>query len=104
MRPAEERRVLREYAYNYLNARQCVRCTESDPAALEFDHLDPQEKRFTISQGIKQGVTLKALISEIKKCQILCANCHRKKTAKEQGWFKFTNGRNNENPDDPHKG
>lgn len=84
----KDRDVLKKYVIGYLSERKCVRCGEADPTALEFDHIDPSTKRFTISQGINQGVDLKILIEEIKKTQILCANCHRKKTAKEQRWYK----------------
>ena len=91
---AEERRKLREFAYNYLSVHHCVQCGEADPVTLEFDHLDPAKKRFNISHGIQNTVLLEILIKEINKCQILCANCHRKKTAREQGWFKFRGDHN----------
>lgn len=84
----EERRVIREYVYNYLKARSCVICGEADPACLEFDHLDPTRKRFNISQAIRNRFNIKAIKREIAKCQILCANCHRKKNAEEQGWYR----------------
>lgn len=43
--------------------------------ALEFHHLDPKEKDFTISSsGLKDIVKLK---KEVDKCILLCANCHR---------------------------
>lgn len=31
---------------------------------------------------------LENLMAEIEKCDILCANCHRIKTAKQLGWYK----------------
>lgn len=42
--------------------------------ALEFHHLDPNEKEFTLSQGIKSWNRVKI---ELDKCILLCANCHR---------------------------
>ena len=42
--------------------------------ALEFHHLNPQEKDFTISGGTKSFESLKP---EIDKCILVCANCHR---------------------------
>lgn len=65
----------------------CVDCSESDPIVLEFDHLD--NKVINISTLLSQGGSRKALISEINKCQIRCANCHRRKTAKQQNWLKY---------------
>ena len=42
--------------------------------ALEFHHLNPQEKDFNISGGTK---SFKSLKPEIDKCILVCANCHR---------------------------
>jgi 5-methylcytosine-specific restriction endonuclease McrA len=43
--------------------------------ALQFHHLDPSQKDFTISRG---GVTraFQELRSEAQKCVLLCSNCH----------------------------
>ena len=35
----------------------------------------------------KMGVSQKQFIKEVQKCEILCCNCHRKRTAKQLGWF-----------------
>lgn len=42
--------------------------------ALEFHHVNPEEKLFNISNGIKSWDKAKA---ELDKCVLLCANCHR---------------------------
>lgn len=42
--------------------------------ALEFHHLDPSKKDYNISGGTKSFNTLK---SEVDKCILVCANCHR---------------------------
>ena len=42
--------------------------------ALEFHHLDPSKKDFTISND---HFRLKDAVEESKKCILLCANCHR---------------------------
>lgn len=43
-------------------------------AALQFHHKDPTQKGFTISG--KQFIALEKALEEIKKCVLLCANCH----------------------------
>lgn len=54
---------------------QCVRCGYNDCiAALDFHHIDPNTKEFTISQAFKSWSETKL---ELKKCVILCCNCHR---------------------------
>ena len=42
--------------------------------ALEFHHLNPEEKSFTVSQNLNKA--WKLLEMEIGKCVLLCANCH----------------------------
>ena len=42
--------------------------------ALEFHHINPKEKDFNISGGTKSFNSLK---SELDKCILVCANCHR---------------------------
>lgn len=46
------------------------------PAALEFHHRDAASKEFQISRG---SVSRDRLWSEASKCDLLCANCHRKR-------------------------
>ena len=55
---------------------------------LEFDHLEPEHKSFAISQSVRLNKSWEEVMSEIAKCQILCANCHKKKTAQQFGWYK----------------
>ena len=45
-------------------------------AALDFDHIDENKKSFHIAQAMGR-VKIKDLFTEIRKCRILCANCHR---------------------------
>lgn len=54
----------------------CVRCEESHPACLDFHHRDPSTKDADIATIRRFGV--KRLLAEIAKCDVLCANCHRK--------------------------
>ncbi len=78
----------REYVFLYLATHPCVECGETDPVVLEFDHINPEEKDKSIAQMIQEGVPIATLEREIAKCQVLCANCHRRKSSNEGGWFR----------------
>ena len=73
------------YVYDYLLRNPCARCGESDPVVLEFDHRDRNDKISDVSEMIRES-TITAIQKEIMKCDVLCANCHRKKTALQFGW------------------
>jgi hypothetical protein len=64
-------------AFQHLKALAvCVRCGMAKSECLDFHHIDPKTKSFAISD--KAGaITHEALLVEIAKCEILCANCHR---------------------------
>jgi hypothetical protein len=66
----------RQWLQDYKKTLKCNRCPESHPACLDFHHRDPTQKEFLISQ-IPQA-NLQRLIEELAKCEVLCANCHRK--------------------------
>lgn len=78
----------RAFVLECLLSNPCRVCGEADPAALEFDHL--RDKENTVKNLAHNGSCLPRIQAEIEKCQVLCANCHRKKTAEEQNWYVFT--------------
>ena len=73
------------FIWNYLLKHPCVDCGERDPVLLEFDHLS--DKVDCVSRLMRTN-TQRSLQNEIEKCEIRCANCHRRKTAKQLGWYK----------------
>lgn len=62
----------------------CRDCGFNNPLALDFHHIDPREKSFTVSSRLSGHVPLSSLLAEAQKCDILCANCHRILHAKER--------------------
>ena len=88
-RKKEKLAEAQEYVFEYLSIHPCKICEETDPIVLEFDHIDPTTKSFDICIGIQRGINLSVLISEIEKCRVLCANCHKRHTAKTQNWYKY---------------
>lgn len=80
----------RNYVWNYLLNNPCITCGENDPIVLEFDHRDPSEKFKEISKLMNYST--KRLIEEINKCDVLCANCHRRKTAIQFNHYESVRG------------
>jgi hypothetical protein len=62
---------------------KCMRCPESDPACLDFHHRDGSAKDVAVSVALARGWSVKRILQEIEKCDILCANCHRKLHSKK---------------------
>lgn len=55
---------------------QCVECESKDQ--LEIDHVDPETKSFSVGEFITHS--WEKIEPELKKCQLLCQDCHRKKS------------------------
>lgn len=71
--------------YNYLLNNPCKDCKEKDPLVLEFDHRN--NKKLDVSQMyLHAWETIK---KEIEKCDVRCANCHSRKTAKQFNHFRY---------------
>lgn len=79
----------RQHIYNYLKKHTCIDCGESNPIVLQFDHRDMIDKKYTISN--MKFMSIDVVDEEIKKCDVRCANCHLKRTAKQLNWYKFLN-------------
>ncbi len=85
-RQREYRLRNRRLLFEYIANRFCVDCGESDLHVLEFDHVRGT-KHGNISQMVTQGVAWRRIEAELAKCEVRCANCHRRRTAKQFGWL-----------------
>jgi hypothetical protein len=85
-RKQQAREYAREYVLNYLTTHPCETCGESDVRVLEFHHTG--EKDQTISKMVGEGFSVERIQKELEKTIVLCANCHRKLTVEERGWFR----------------
>lgn len=57
----------------------CKECGENHVACLDFHHRSPKKKKYTIENMVAGKYALSRIMLEIQKCDVLCANCHRKK-------------------------
>jgi ATPase subunit of ABC transporter with duplicated ATPase domains len=71
----EDKRLRKIRAVEYLGGR-CNKCGKDwHPAIYEFHHTDPTTKDRDPSKMLQ--LSWERLTSELDKCVLLCANCHR---------------------------
>lgn len=72
-----------------LEQTPCVDCGEADPLVLEFDHVRGA-KIADISRLVSRGASWAEIVVEMEKCDVVCRNCHARRTAKQFGWHKLS--------------
>lgn len=81
-----ERHVLRAMVTEYLLSHPCVDCGETDVRCLEFDHRPGERKSGNVTTMLWAPAPRRSIVAEIAKCDVRCANCHRRCTV-ERGQF-----------------
>lgn len=79
--------VLKQFLFETLSKSQCIDCGEKDIIVLEFDHIG--NKRLGLADMYKNRYSLQKIKEEINQCVVRCANCHRRKTAKDSKFWKL---------------
>ena len=81
------RKIINEYFIN-----GCVRCCNKDFRVLEFDHVSGNKEPVRGTEGVmsyvREGYSWKRIEKEIRKCVVLCCNCHKIKTYREGNYWK----------------
>lgn len=91
--PQKDKAAYNDYMREYMRRRyqrrrsraiaqlggRCVRCGCSDPDKLDFDHVNAATRSFRIGERLA-GISEARLQAEMKKCQLLCGECHQQKT------------------------
>ncbi|MFC7070128.1 homing endonuclease associated repeat-containing protein [Halobaculum lipolyticum] len=77
-RTLRRRARLRSWVNDQKAESGCARCGESDAACLDLHHTEPDEKDRSVTRMITDGYGQERLEAELRKCIVLCANCHRK--------------------------
>lgn len=78
----------RTLVLSYLLEHACVDCGESDPVVLDFDHVRGS-KLANVSFLVFRLRAWKVIREEIAKCDVVCANCHRRRTARRANSFRL---------------
>ncbi len=70
------RRKIQNWFREYKSKLKCEKCNENHPSTIDFHHIGKKEK--VIADIVHWGYSIETIKKEIGKCQVLCANCHRK--------------------------
>jgi len=55
----------------------CIICGEKRPWVLDFHHVFRMDDNQKISRMVVNGTSIKTIKKEIRKCVMVCSNCHR---------------------------
>ena len=75
---SQRQKNIRAFINDYKSGLKCKKCPENHISCLDFHYKNPDEKETTIANMHRTGWKRERILKEIKKCIVLCANCHRK--------------------------
>jgi hypothetical protein len=73
----KERRDYVEKFLEFKKTLKCSRCGNTDYRVFEFHHKDGDDKFMALSDMVRRRHNWDSVMSEVEKCECLCANCHR---------------------------
>ena len=87
-RTRKSNKLYKENIYAVINKLKSVPCADCKhsfhPIAMDFDHLDSSTKTDCVSHLIRLMKPLDVILTEVKKCEVVCAVCHRIRTYNRQ--------------------
>lgn len=80
VRRSKYRKDLRDFL-DLIKNKPCMDCKKVyPPYVMDFDHRDGEEKEKEVARMVAGGWSKDNIVKEIKKCDLVCANCHRLRT------------------------
>ena len=70
------KKEIKKWILEYKSKLICSKCKENHPATIDFHHKG--EKEQSISKMVNDGYSIDRIKKEMEKCEVFCANCHRK--------------------------
>ena len=67
----------KEIVSNLKTQFKCQKCGDDRSYVLDFHHVDTSQKENTIARMTSNTYSIESVLNEIKKCIVLCSNCHR---------------------------
>jgi hypothetical protein len=87
-RLGKSRDEAQRFIYEYLSNQVCADCGTYDFAVMTFDHVRGK-KKMDVMTMVYQGYSVEAIMKEIAKCEVVCANCHMWREQKRRGSSRF---------------
>jgi hypothetical protein len=89
----KDARIKRLYEWiNELKQAPCMDCKKTfHPVCMDFDHIENGTKIKGITRMINETYSKESILAELKKCELVCANCHRLRTwasGREMPWYE----------------
>lgn len=78
IRTRQHKKDLRRWYSDLKWSTGCFFCDEYLPCVLDYHHIDRSTKADDVSKLVTDNRSRERILSEIKKCVLLCSNCHRK--------------------------
>ena len=77
----KKRREDNKVLVDSIKATPCKDCGQKFAAwIMQFDHIDATKKRGNVATMVHNCATREAILEEISKCDVVCANCHANRT------------------------
>lgn len=76
---ARHRRVItanRDWYVQEKSKLKCANCPETEAACLDFHHVKGKDR--AIGEGLHRGWNIERIKAEMRRCVVICSNCHRK--------------------------
>jgi hypothetical protein len=78
---AANRKRLTQWYHELKTSKPCKDCGQTySPWVMEYDHIGVQKKSRDVSKMVARNCSKEAILKEISKCELVCANCHRERT------------------------
>ena len=71
------KKEIKSWLWEYKKNLKCSMCSESHPSIIDFHHKEGRKEK-GVAQMIVDGYSKNRIKEELNKCEVLCANCHRK--------------------------
>jgi hypothetical protein len=76
----DRRSKIKEWYWSLKIGKKCknckIVCELKKVKKFHFHHKNPQTKLFNISDAVTKGYSIKTIKKELKKCTLLCDECH----------------------------